>query len=166
MPPEGMARRPAARYSCRMLTYQTATDEEREQFLLLLKADAGDYLEPVLRAMGATWDDFCAMMRTVGEVRTVRKGAPVVGFTWTELRGRVLHIHGIAVRPEMRGQGVATQALRDVEAEARGRADAMELGVHDSNARALKLYERLGYHVETRLPELGFAILKKPLPAA
>ncbi len=147
-----------------MLTYRTATDEEREEFLSLLRADAGGYLDPVLRMMGATWDDFCAMMRTTGEVRTVHRGESLAGFVWTELRDRVLHIHGIAVRPEMRGQGAATQALHDVEAEARGRADSMELGVHDSNARALKLYERLGFRVETRLPELGFAILRKALP--
>jgi ribosomal protein S18 acetylase RimI-like enzyme len=36
MLPEGVAQRPAVRYSWPMLTYRTAADEEREQFLSLL----------------------------------------------------------------------------------------------------------------------------------
>ncbi len=147
------------------MTYRKATSAEVDAFLELLRADAASYLEPTLRMMGATWDEFARMVRTVGEVRTLRGDEAVLGQVWIELRGRELHVHGLAVRPEARGQGIGTQVFSDLEAEFRQSADTIELGAHESNLRALRLYERLGFRVEERLPDVGFAILRKPLHA-
>jgi ribosomal protein S18 acetylase RimI-like enzyme len=148
------------------LAYEPATDNDTNTLLELLRADASPYLELTLRLMGTTWEEFARAASTTGEVRVVRRGSTSLGYIWIELRGRELHIHGIAVHPEMRNQGVGTHVLSDLEQEFRKRADVIELGVHESNVRALRLYERLGFGVETRLPDLGFAILRKPLESA
>jgi len=43
--------------------------------------------------------------------------------------------------------------------------DAIELGVHQSNGGAIKLYTRLGFEVMETLDDLGYAIMRKSLAA-
>ena len=148
-----------------MLAYRKATAQQLDNFLRLLRDEAGGYLEPTLRVMGATWDEFAEKVRTVGQVRAVVRGRTTAGFVWIEERDRTLHVHGIALEPPFRGQGIGTAVFRDLEEEFRASVDALELGVHESNARTRALYERLGFRVEKNLPEIGFAVLRKPLGA-
>ena len=148
-----------------MLAYRKATAEQLGSLLRLLRDEAGGYLEPTLRLMGATWDEFAEKVRTVGQVRAVVRGRTTVGFVWIEARARTLHMHGIALEPPFRGQGIGTAVFHDLEKEFRNSADALELGVHESNPRACELYERLGFRVEKNLPEIGFAVLRKPFGA-
>jgi len=82
---------------------------------------------------------------------------------WIELRSRELHIHGVALVPEMRGQGIGACAFFDLETEFRDRVDVVELGVHESNADARRLYERLEVSTAKTLPDIGFVVLRKPL---
>jgi ribosomal protein S18 acetylase RimI-like enzyme len=50
------------------------------------------------------------------------------------------------VRPDMRGRGLATALIREMERLARAAGhEAIYLGVHEENAPARSLYERLGY---------------------
>lgn len=146
-----------------MLTYRRATPAQEGSFLVLLREKTGGYLEPTLRAMGMTWTAFAEMVRTVGEVRAIARGSATVGFVWIERRDGTLHVHGVALEPPFRGQGIGTALFRDLEEEFRTSVTAIELGVHDSNPRARTLYERLGFRVEKTLPEVGFAILRKPI---
>jgi ribosomal protein S18 acetylase RimI-like enzyme len=146
-----------------VLTYATATDAQRDAFLSLLREEMAAYLDPTLRAMGTTWEEFGGMFRSIGLVRTIFRRKAQVGFVWIEHRGRELHIHGLALEPGFRGQGIGTQALRDLEEEFRDNVDIMELGVHESNPRARELYERLGFRVEKTLPDVGFTVLRKAL---
>ncbi len=132
-------------------------------FLELLWADASAALEPALRAMGATWEQFGEMVRTVGEVRVLRRDGTLVGYAWIEQRSRELHVHGLALVPEMRGRGIGTRMFSDLEAEFGDRVDVVELGVHESNADARRLYERLGFRTARTLPDVGFIVLRKPL---
>jgi ribosomal protein S18 acetylase RimI-like enzyme len=148
-----------------MLAYRKATGQQLDSLLRLLRDEAGGYLEPTLRAMGATWDEFAEKMRTVRQVRAVVRGRTTVGFVWIEKRDRTLHVHGIALEPPFREKGIGTVVFHDLEKEFRNSADALELGVHESNPRARGLHERLGFRVEKDLPEIGFAVLRKPLGA-
>lgn len=145
------------------LTYQKAGPAELAGFLCLLREKTSSYLEPMLRSMGWTWQEFGEMFRSVGDVRAIHRGSMAIGFVWIERRDRVLHLHGLALEPEHRRQGVGTRALADLEDEFRGHVDAIELGVHRSNDRARRLYERMGYRVARSHPETEFDILRKPL---
>lgn len=77
----------------------------------------------------------------------------VVGFCLCWVVFDELHINTVAVAPADRRQGLATTLLREViaEAVAAGAAKAT-LEVRASNAAALALYERLGFHVAARRP--------------
>jgi ribosomal-protein-alanine N-acetyltransferase len=62
-----------------------------------------------------------------------------------------LHINTLAVAPAARGKGMATTLLRHIIAEAvAAGATRATLEVRASNAAALRLYERLGFHVAAR----------------
>ena len=57
-----------------------------------------------------------------------------------------IHINNLAVRPELRGQGLASRLLADVMAEsARLGADRATLEVRRSNTAALRLYAKAGF---------------------
>ena len=57
-----------------------------------------------------------------------------------------IHINNLAVRPELRGQGLAGRLLTDVMAEsARLGAESATLEVRRSNTAALRLYARAGF---------------------
>ena len=57
-----------------------------------------------------------------------------------------IHINNLAVRPELRGQGLASRLLAEVMAEsARMGADRATLEVRRSNAPALRLYAKAGF---------------------
>lgn len=65
-----------------------------------------------------------------------------------------LHINTLAVKPEARRRGLATQLLRFVLAEASiAGATRATLEVRRSNEVALKLYERLGFEIRAIRPK-------------
>lgn len=41
--------------------------------------------------------------------------------------------------------------------------DKIELGVHQSNSGAIRLYEKMGFQTVRFLDDLGFYIMQKPL---
>ena len=64
-----------------------------------------------------------------------------------------LHINTVAVAPADRRQGLAIALLRQVISEAvEAGASKATLEVRASNTAALRLYERLGFHVAARRP--------------
>lgn len=142
-----------------------ARDEQIDEFLELLRLDAEDYLTPTMEAMGWSWAEFVQRVRGVGKVFCVYQGERKVGCYWIEERERVLHLHGIVVGRAFQGQGIGSRIIRRLAEEYRGRMDAIELGVHQSNRRAKALYERLGFVTVRFLPEVGFYILQLPLKA-
>jgi ribosomal protein S18 acetylase RimI-like enzyme len=145
-----------------MPAYQRAKDDEYTDCFRLMH-DAADYLESTLELMAMTSDEFNKLFRTVGQVYTIREGDELAGFYWIEQRENLLHLHGLIVAERFRGRGFGTQILRTLETEYRGSVDAIELGVHESNARAVQLYERLGYETVKTLDDLGFLVMQKRL---
>lgn len=146
-----------------MLTYEPVTAEQYDEFLRLMRDEAADYLERTTELMQMTWEQFAHLFRTVGEVRGIYANGELAGFYWIEVRGSTLHLHGLFLKAAFQGQGIGTQVLQMLEAGHRGKVDAIELGVHESNARARALYERCGYRVVQTLRELQFHIMQKHL---
>ncbi|MEN4013147.1 MAG: GNAT family N-acetyltransferase [Chloroflexota bacterium] len=146
-----------------ILSYQPARDEQIDEFLELLQADAANYLRPTLEMMGWSWAEFASRVHGSGRVFCVYCGGEKVGCYWIEERGRVLHLHGIVVARAWQGQGIGTQVLAHLAEEYAGRLDLIELGVHESNPRAQALYEREGFVVVRHLAEPGFYIMQRAL---
>lgn len=145
------------------LICQPAIDEQIDEFLELLRTDAENYLIPTMQVMGWSWAEFAQRVRGVGRVFCVYRREQKVGCYWIEERGRILHLHGIVVARAFQGQGIGSQIIHQLAEEYRGRMDAIELGVHQSNQRAKALYERLGFVAIRFLPEVGFYIMQLPL---
>ena len=74
---------------------------------------------------------------------------PVAGFCAFWLVIDQAHINNLAVLPELRGQGIGTQLLEAVIAEAAHLgAILLTLEVRQSNEPALRLYEKAGFYRE------------------
>jgi ribosomal protein S18 acetylase RimI-like enzyme len=140
-----------------------ATTEERAALLALMQEDLKDILDLVTKVMGITWPEFVKLYESRGEVRTIKTAGAAVGYLWVEHRNRELHIHAIFVLAGQRGKGIGSAALIALEKEFAGRADALELGVKQTNSGAQRLYRRHGFAVERELADLGFLVMRKPL---
>jgi GNAT superfamily N-acetyltransferase len=97
---------------------------------------------------------------------SAEEGAPAVGLV-NCLEGfstfacqPLINVHDLAVMPSHRGQGVGAQMLAFVEDVARGRgACKVTLEVLQGNARAMRLYERMGFATYQLDPQMGNAQL-------
>ncbi len=143
-----------------MLTYKEVGGAEVVEFLELLREDARDYLDQTIAQMGETWEHFVQIAQQVGKVYGVSQDGQTAGYYWIEERGKELHLHGILVKAAFRGQGIGTLILEKLRTDYAGQMDVIELGVHDSNARAKTLYERLGFVTVRRVEELGFSVMQ------
>lgn len=144
-----------------MLVCISANTENYEVFLQLLQDQASDYLEHTLELMEMTWEEFNHLFRSVGRVYGIFKDGQLAGFYWIEERKKFLHLHGLILKKDFQGQGIGTQVLRELEARYGDRMECIELGVHESNTRAKKLYERTGYETVKSYSDLGFDVMQK-----
>jgi GNAT superfamily N-acetyltransferase len=76
--------------------------------------------------------------------------------------GRTALLIAAAVAPELRGRGIGTALMAEAEEFVCSRGfEAIVLGVEDSNPRARRLYERLGYEA---FAHDDFKYLGAPVP--
>ena len=143
-----------------MLAVQEIKGERVVEFLELLREDARDYLDQTIALMGETWEHFVEIAQQVGMVYEVTQNGQSAGYYWIEERGKELHLHGIVVKAEFRGQGIGTAIFEKLREEYAGRMEVIELGVHDSNVRAMALYERMGFVTLRRVGEVGFSVMQ------
>lgn len=146
-----------------MLEYKHANTEQYETLLQLTQDQAAGYLERTLELMRLTWEEFGHLFRTVGGVYGIYKDGRLAGYFWIEEREAILHLHGLILKERYQGQGIGTQVLHDLEARYGDRMAAIELGVHESNVRAKRLYERTGYKTVKTYRDLGFDVMQKEL---
>ena len=84
-----------------------------------------------------------------GKVFLIKDGDEVVGnISYQEKGPDHLYISGLVVRPEFQGKGLGRQALQQV-LDTYPEATRVDLVTHPDNP-ALKLYESLGFIVESR----------------
>jgi ribosomal protein S18 acetylase RimI-like enzyme len=144
------------------LIYKPASGEQYDLFLDLMRSQAADYLDRTMELMGMTQQDFAHLFRTVGQVYGVYEEGRLAGFYWIEEREEILHLHGLVLEGAAQGQGIGSRVLTMLETTYRDSMEAIELGVHESNERARRLYERLGYRTVKLLDDVGFFIMHKP----
>jgi ribosomal protein S18 acetylase RimI-like enzyme len=144
-----------------MLSYRPANPEQYETFFNLMVEQSNEYIRTTLQLMGADLTEFGQLFRTVGEVYGIDQDGELAGFYWVELREKVLHLHGLILRPEFQGQGIGKEVLDFLERQYSERIEAIELGVHRSNQRAIALYEKQGYQTVRTFDDLGFYVMQK-----
>jgi len=146
-----------------MLTYEPARMEQYEEFLQLMWSEVKDYLERTIELMQMTWEEFARLFKTQGQVEEIYQDGQLAGFYWIEERGQVLHLHGLIVKEQFRGQGIGTQVLEMLATRYKTSMTTIELGVQRSNEQAARLYERLGFETVRTLDDLGFVVMQKCL---
>ena len=146
-----------------MLTFKLATGDQYETFFQLMLNEASDYLLRTMELMHMTLEQARHLFEHVGQVYGIYEDDKSVGFYWIEERYKVLHLHGLVLREEFQGKGIGTQVLKMLESEYGPRVAAIELGVHQSNEKAKRLYERMGFQTVIYRSELGFYIMRKSL---
>lgn len=60
------------------------------------------------------------------------------------------YISGLVIRPEFQGRGLATEAMEKVLEELKD-VTTIDLVTHPDNARAITLYESLGFSISERI---------------
>ncbi len=146
-----------------MIRYERAKSEDYASLMAMMKEHAGDYIETTLRLMGISEDRFFELFKETGDTYNIYFDNRFAGFYWIEKREEILHIHGIVLHETFQGKGIGKRVFRDLEAAYKTRVKSMELGVHKSNEKALRFYERNGFEIHKTLDELNFLILRKPL---
>jgi ribosomal protein S18 acetylase RimI-like enzyme len=150
-----------------MLTLVPArTDQHYEALLELVYHQRSAYLDPLLDLIELTWEQFGNYFRSTGIAYQIILDGKLVGVCWVEERQEVLFLLGLVVKPEQQGLGLGTQALVWLEQNCQASIRAIELQVHDSNPRARKLYERMGYRVVELDRDSGFYLMEKPVNEA
>ena len=114
----------------------------------VLHVEAESFTNPWTREMYA-WE---LQNRSVCHIYVARTAErPVAAFCAFWLVFDEIHINNVAVLPQFRGHGMGTTLLQHVFMEARRLgAKRATLEVRASNHTALRLYERLGFHVAGR----------------
>lgn len=88
-------------------------------------------------------------------VASAGKMSPPLGFVHFELTDGTLYVDMLAVHPASRNQGIGRRLIAAAEATGRSRGCTMaRLFVDESNPRARRLYERLGYRITCYFREL------------
>lgn len=144
-----------------MLSYQPTRPEQFEAFFDLMVEESVEYILTTLQLMQADLAEFSRLFRTVGEVYGIYQDGELAGFYWVEVRETVLHLHGLILRPEFQGQGIGQAVLSDLETQYSEQVEAIELGVHRSNERAIALYTKQGYRIVRAFDDLGFYVMQK-----
>jgi ribosomal protein S18 acetylase RimI-like enzyme len=146
-----------------MLEFIPAGPQDTQPLLDLIYHQAASAIKPTLDLVQMTWEDFGERFRDTGQVYRICSQGELAGLFWIEQREDILHLHGLILLPAFQGRGFGRRVLEHLAARYCGQARAIELGVHESNAPARKLYERCGFEVVRYRPEVGFYILQKPL---
>ena len=146
-----------------MLTFEAASAEQCGECMQLMLDEAGSYLQGTLKLMQMSMDEFNHVLRTVGTLYAIYDDEQLAGFYWIEEREKVLHLHALLLKPQFQGKGFGTQVLSMLASKYKGTMTAIELGVHESNEGARRLYERNGFDTVKQLEDLKFRIMQKPL---
>jgi ribosomal protein S18 acetylase RimI-like enzyme len=146
-----------------MLTFEAASVEQYGECMQLMRDEAGSYLQGTLKLMQMSMDEFNHLLRTVGTLYAIYDDKQLVGFYWIEEREKVLHLHALLVKPRSQGRGIGTQTLRMLASKYKGTMTTIELGVHESNEGAIRMYERNGFKTVKQLEDLKFRIMQKTL---
>lgn len=77
----------------------------------------------------------------------ILSGGVPVGRIWIDRASSEIRLLDVALLTDHRNQGIGTDLVRELIDEARAAALPLRHSVYKSNRDALRLYERLGFHV-------------------
>lgn len=124
--------------------------EDAPLVLVIMQDAYAEYigvLQPASGAHGETVADVERAMAAGGAV-IAWEGDVAVGTCRFEYRPDCLYVGRVAVLPDHRGRGVASEMMRHMEQIARDAGlSAVKVGVRMSLPRNLSLYRRLGYRL-------------------
>ena len=66
-------------------------------------------------------------------------------------------------KKRFQGKGIGTQTINLLASKCKGTMTTIDLGVHESNEGAIRLYERNGFNTVKQLNDLRFRIMQKTL---
>jgi ribosomal protein S18 acetylase RimI-like enzyme len=119
---------------------------------------SGDFDEPTWRRNFTAW----TQKQVLGEVPESTSsviefgGEPVGRLRVIRSRDR-MELSGIQLLPRIQGRGIGTAIIEDLKAEAEAARICLDIGVEKDNARARRLYERLGC-VQVAEDEEGYTL--------
>lgn len=127
------------------INLKKADNSDISTLITLEKSVAGTKIySPML-----TEDEWVAALE-IGVVYLIVKDGVIVGNISYEKKGEShIHISGLVVAPKFQGQGIAMEAVKQVLKELKD-VKRIELATHPDNAKALKLYQSLGFVIESR----------------
>lgn len=137
-----------------MITCKPATREQYDIFWQFISRQATDYMQMTL-------EEARHLFATVGQTYGIYQEDALVGFYCSEERDNVLYLVGLVLASEFQGKGIGTQVLTMLATTYCDRVGTIELRVHESNIRAISLYERLGYQTVRYMDDLGFYIMQR-----
>jgi len=122
-----------------------ATNTDIPELIELEKSVAGTKVySPML-----TEDEWLVAL-DIGKVYLIEKDDNIVGNISYEKRSEDhAHISGLVIEPKFQGQGIGRQAVEQVLKELKD-TKKVTLDVHPKNERALKLYQPLGFIIESQ----------------
>lgn len=149
----------------RMLSMKVhpADEAKKKSYFRLMEEAARAYLEHSLKILGLTREAFRDYFFHLGTVHGVDIEGEDVGFYWVEVRQDILHLHGFILAEEHRGKGYGSRILAHIEEIYKTKVNTIELGVHEENTAAIRLYERSGYQKKAYLEDVGYHIMQKTL---
>jgi [ribosomal protein S18]-alanine N-acetyltransferase len=113
--------------------------------------------EPWITLQRSFDSSLCAVQDPGKECHAILDETGVAAFVLLDLRGPLAgYIQSICVRPELRGRGLGAALIAWAEARILRESPNVFVCVSSFNARARRLYERLGYEVVGHLP--GFIV--------
>ena len=155
--PEGIRVRPAASEDCDALlalyceVHDAHLEAHPDEFEALSPEDEGKLLQQFARTDGAR---LLVAESARGPVGCVRFELQDVGRERRRRRPR-LYVNLLVVAPKWQARGVGSLLLEHVHAFARAHGvESIELDVHEFNAPARRLYDRMGYETAMRRMKL------------
>ena len=145
------------------LRFETVKDGGYGELIEMMKQEERDYIELATALEQITWQEFEELFSKIGEVRTIYLGQENAGFFWIEERGRVLHLHGLILKPEFQKRGIGGEVLRRLAQSYRNELDVIQSGVHETNQKGLIFFIKEGFFKLDNESDHGFIILQKPL---
>jgi len=146
-----------------MITCEAAQAEQYEQFMQLMHDEAREYLRSTMELMQMTQEKFDSLFRTVGQVYAIYEDQRLAGFYWVEQREKVLHLHALILKSQLQSRGIGSKVLNMLASQYKNKVNSIELGVHDSNERAIRMYERQGFGTVKQIHDLNFRIMRKQI---
>ncbi len=80
-----------------------------------------------------------------GKMLILEEQGRITGTSWMTFDGRRLHLHHIAVLPELQNKGYGEMLTEAAVNFAREKGYQIKLEVHQSNKKAIGIYKKLGF---------------------